>query len=279
MELKPKVSVVYISNRYGGLDILKSSLTRQTFQDFEIVFVDGLYDKRHNVVLDYFKDFNIKHIKDIDMKEHEGYKSKLARCHNQAYKACEGELIVLLQDYIYVPQSGLEKFWNIYNIHQNALITGISHQYLHPTKEEVVNQEGLITVYEKEYKYKPEVISWFDPRCDMSENYLGIRKAQPVEWEANWAAIPREVIYDLGGMDETYDLHGFGYDNTNIATRASYLGYPVYLDSSNEVFCISHDSYWKNEYKEKGIQPHEHHQITMQKMFQGEYPVKLNYLD
>jgi len=273
------ISLIYVSNRYGGLDILKFNLKRQTFQDFELIFVDGLYDKRKDIVPEYFKNFKVKHIPDVDLKPEEGYITKLARCDNQAYKACDGELIVHLQDYIYVPQDGLQKYWDTYKLHPNALVTGISHQYYHPTKEKVVNEEGLTSVYGFEYREKPEIISWFDPRCDRSESYLGIRKAQPVEWELNWASIPKKVIYDLGGMDESYDKHGFGYDNTNIATRASFLGYPIYLDSSNEVFCISHDTYWVNEYKLKGLQPHYYHQELMEKMFKGEYPAKLNYLN
>lgn len=33
------ISVMYITNRYGGMDILKSSLNRQTFKDFELLSV------------------------------------------------------------------------------------------------------------------------------------------------------------------------------------------------------------------------------------------------
>ena len=54
------ISVLYISNRYGGLDILKANLKRQTFQDFELVFVDGLYTERKDLVADYFKEFKVK---------------------------------------------------------------------------------------------------------------------------------------------------------------------------------------------------------------------------
>jgi len=105
------ISIIYISNRYGGLDILKSNLQRQTVQDFELVFVDGLYNERKDLVKDYFKNFNIKHLNE-DFDRTGNYLSSLARADNLAFKNCDGELIVCLQDYIYIPSTGLEKFLN-----------------------------------------------------------------------------------------------------------------------------------------------------------------------
>lgn len=269
------ISVLYVSNRYGGLDILKASLKRQSFKDFEIVFVDGLYDKRKDIVPEYFKDFKIKHIKELDLKPEEGYKAKLARCINQGFKNCEGELIVSIQDYIYVPFYGLQKYWDFYLENKTALVTGISHQYYYPCKEDITNPEGLITVFENEYTKKPELKVWQDPRDDGTRDIRGV--INPIEWELNWASIPTAVLKDVGGCDESYDLHGFGYDNANLAIRIAMLGYPIYLDSTNEVFCFRHDDWWVNEYKEKGIQPHEYHIERIKDMQSG--GVRLNYLD
>ena len=271
------ISVLYISNRYGGLDILKASLQRQSFKDFEIVFVDGLYDKREKEVKEYLKDFKLKYIKELDLKPEEGYKAKLARCINQGFKNCEGELIVSIQDYIYVPHYGLQKYWDLYLQDKNALVTGISHQYHYPCKDDITNPEGLITVFESDYTKKPDIKVWQDPRDDGSK---GVRQVKhPIEWELNWASIPTKVVKDLGGCDESYDLHGFGYDNANLAIRVAMAGYPIVLDSTNEVFCFRHDDWWVNEYKAKGIQPHEYHIQQITKLQKGEIPVRLNYLD
>ena len=94
MENKKSISLIYISNRYGGLDILKSSLKRQLYQDdLELVFVDGLYEERKDIVKSYFEEltdsftnFTLKHLPDVEMDAENGYKCKLARCDNNTYK-------------------------------------------------------------------------------------------------------------------------------------------------------------------------------------------------
>jgi len=269
------ISVLYISNRYGGLDILKANLKRQTFQDFELVFVDGLYTERKDLVADYFKEFKVKHI-DQNILPMEGFVSRLARADNLGFKNCEGELIVSLQDYIYIPSNGLEKFWNLHKLYEGkALITGVGHQYFYPSKEDITNDKGLITVFEKDYTKKPETAHWFDPRFDQASK---VRIGYPVEWEMNWACIPRKIIYEIGGMDEVYDQKGFAWDNTNIATRCQMLGYFVILDQENECFGFDHDGWWANPLKVNRISPAEYHFEIIGKMQRGEIPPILNYL-
>ena len=273
-----KISVIYISNRYGGLDILKANLTRQTLQDFELIFIDGLYEERKEEVEKYFNGINIKHISDKHIPI-EGYHSKLARCDNLAFKNCSGELIISLQDYIYIPASGFEKFFNLHNKYdKKVLLTGVGHQFYYPSVEDITNPKGLITVFETNYTKKPDIKCWTDPRIGNSLHSFE-REAYPVEWEMNWAAIPRDVIYDLGGMDEEYDSQGFAYDNTNIATRAAIAGYKIYLDPTNECYGFSHDTWWPNPLKVNRVSPERYHFEQMNKMMKGELSPKLNYLD
>lgn len=277
MAVRPQISVLYISNRYGSLDILRANLTRQLFKDFELVFVDGLYNERKEEVKEYFKGIRIKHIDQTILPMEGGFLSRLARADNLGFKNCEGELIVCLQDYIYIPQEGLQKFWYLHEQNNgNVLITGMGHQYMYPSKEEIVNDKGLITVFEKDYTKKPEVKHWNDIRFLKN---MEVREGYPVEWEMNWAAIPRKIIYELGGMDEEYDRQGFAWDNTNIATRARLLGYKVLFDPSNECFGFDHDGWWPNPLKVNRVSPAEYHFDVIGKMERNEIPVKLNYLD
>lgn len=269
------ISVLYISNRYGGLDILRANLKRQTFKDFELVFVDGLYNERKNEVSEYFKDFKVTHI-DQNVLPMEGFVSRLARADNLGFRNCKGELIVCLQDYIYIPSTGLEKFWNLHKLEEGkALITGMGHQYFYPAKEDIVNDKGLITVFEQDYTKKPETPHWLDPRFD--GNY-SVRLAHPVEWELNWACIPKDIIFKIGGMDEVYDQKGFAWDNTNIATRCAMLGFKILIDPSNECFGFDHDGWWVNPLKAQRISPQEYHFEIITKMQNGEVSPVLNYL-
>lgn len=274
--MKPQISVLYISNRYGSLDILKANLERQLHQDFELVFVDGLYHERKEEVKEYFKDFKVKHIDDKSILLTEGFLNKIARVQNLGFKNCEGELIVSLQDYIYITQDGLKKFWFLHK-HNNgkALITGMGHQYYYPSVEDIKTFKGLVTVFEKEYKKKPETKHWHDPRFSGS---IELRAGYPIEWEMNWAAIPTKIIYEIGGMDEQYDKEGFGWDNTNIAERACMMGYKVLFDPTNECYGFDHDGWCPNPLKVNRISAEKYHFDQMNKMMRKEIPVRLNYL-
>jgi len=269
------ISLIYISNRYGGLDILKGNLDRQTMRDFELVFVDGLYHERKDEVKEYFKDYNLKHI-DQTVLPMEGFHTRLARADNLAFKNASGELLILLQDYIYIQKDAFKKFWELHKRYNGkALLTGMGHIYYYPDTDEIVKPKGKLSVFERDYIYQPDIVFWFDPRC---RNLNGVRPAEPVEWEMNWASIPRDVIYELGGMDEEYDRHGFAYDNTNIAERASMLGYLIFLDESNQCFGFNHDKWWENPLKKNRISPINYHLDQMNKMRRGIISPKLNYL-
>lgn len=269
------ISVLYISNRYGGLDILKANLSRQSMQDFQIVFVDGLYHERREEVKKHFAGYRIDHI-DQTILPMEGYHSRLARADNLGFKNCDGELIVCLQDYIWIDPYGLEKFYELSKKHDfKVLATGIGHQYKTPTVDDIVNPKGAVTVFHHNYTRKPEVKFWQDPRDNGSKE---IRKAEPVEWEMNWASIPRKIIEDLGGMDEEYDKKGFAWDNTNIAERAKMLGYEILLDPTNECFGFDHDGWWPNPLKANRISPAQYHFEQMNKMNNGIISPRLKYL-
>jgi len=269
-----KISLVYISNRSGGLDILRGNLQRQTIQDFEVIFVDGLYHKRKNAVASFFKDFDLYHLPEPEMKPEEGYVHLLSRCWNTAFKHCTGEVIIALQDYIYVPYDGFEKFIYVYERNKTALISGVGHQYSEPGINNVMRENCDISIFSMNYYAKPKNKCWTDPRVRGTDLRVGI----PIEWEANWALIPREVIYKLGGMDEEYDKHGFGYDNTNIAERAAYLGHPILIDQANEVFCIHHENIFENHFKKNGIYADKYHFDVIRRIKSGEVSPILNYL-
>ena len=71
----PLISLVYISNRYGSLDVLKANMARQSIRDFELVFVDGLYSERKEEVKKHFDGYRVKHI-DQNQLPIDGYLSR-----------------------------------------------------------------------------------------------------------------------------------------------------------------------------------------------------------
>lgn len=270
-----KISVLNITARHGGFDILKASLERQIFRDFEIVIVDGLWEEREPQVKKYFKDFDLKYVR--QSKKREGAFSNLAHADNEGFAACGGELIACVQDFIWCPPFWLHKFWEAYKAYGDILVGAVGHQYCSPGKEDIKDLGGKITVFSKEFGGRPEKRCWSDPRMRLDQGTF--YETSPINWELSNASIPRKVIYELGGMDEEYDFQGFAYDNCNIAQRAEFLGYKTYLDQTNEYRALNHDTWKMSDHKiERATNIAEFHIQRMRSTIRGEFPVKLNYL-
>jgi hypothetical protein len=92
-----KISVITVSIRPKGLDIIQKCLAMQTFpaKDFEW-------------------------IQEISIPEH-GH--DLNKAYNRALRRAKGELIVSLQDYIKVTPEYLEKFWKAYQENPRTFFT------------------------------------------------------------------------------------------------------------------------------------------------------------
>ena len=271
-----KISVMNVTNRPGGIDILWADMKRQTMADWELVIVDALWKEREKEVKEYINDPRLVYVRQNDPEP--GAHTNLAHADNQAFKACQGDLIVCLQDYIWIPHDSLEKYWFHHSATGNGkiLITGVGHQYSKPNKEDIINPKGKITVFKEPYIKKPEVQCWQDPR--MRTDTGTFYKCYPQDWELNYCMIPRKIIYELGGMDEAYDFHGFAWDNVNIAMRAYIEGYEMYIDQTNECMGFDHDGWWPNPLKVKKISPAQYHHEQIDKMLKGEISAKLDYL-
>lgn len=262
------ISVLNITNRHGGIDILWANMKRQTFQEFELVIVDGLWREREKEVKEYINDPRLVYVRQSDKRE--GAYTNLAHADNEGFSKCKGELIVLLQDYIWIPPTALEVFWFHHtNNPDGVLVTGVGNQYSQPYP---VNPNGKITVFDKPFIRRPDVCTWIDPRINISRPMFS--EAEPVEWEMNYASIPRSVIEKVGGMDEQFDFKGFAWDNTYIASKAHLAGHKIYLDQSNECMAFNHDEWWPNPLKVNRISPREYFMEKIDKISRGELPIK-----
>ena len=274
MDQKPKISLMQVTARPGNIDILKANLDRQEFRDFEVILVDALWRDREQEVRTYLQDYDLVYVRQSDKRP--GAHTNLAHADNEGFRSCTGELIVCLQDYIWILPDGLLKYWEIYQTNPNILVTGVGDQYAKPNATDIVSPQGKITIFEKSYVRRPEVKSWIDPRKRMDQGSFYM--CNPQDWELNYCAIPRKVIYELGGMDERYDFHGFAWDNVNISVRADMLGYRAYIDQTNECMGFDHDGWWPNPLKIEKISPEKYHLEQMRKMANKETPIILEYL-
>lgn len=223
-----KVSIIYPTARYGGLDILKHSMEHQTHKDLEVIILDEL----HRFPIEMQSDYVSYNFVTPPVKKPEMFWN-LSASLNAGCRVATGELIVLLQDYIWVPPTGIEKYVKKVEQEGPCLITGVGHQYKEPNY--VDNPKGEYSCWNQWPGEPHGDLTFFDPR--MKDG--GFSVCNPVEWEGNWSCFSKEAWTKIGGFDEDFDA-GWGYDNVNFSERAQLAGYQLFKDCDNEVKCYSH---------------------------------------
>jgi len=90
-----KISVLTPTIRPLGLECVKSSLEKQSFQGFEWLVEVSLPSRGHDLNASY----------------------------NRLLRRCQGELVVSWQDYIKAPPDALQKFWDAYQEDKDIFFT------------------------------------------------------------------------------------------------------------------------------------------------------------
>lgn len=205
-----KISIVTPTVRPGALKIVSESIKKQNFPQDEIEWLVGSSFRPE-----------LENSKWVEDDFTGGYWT-LNRVYNKLFKQAKGELIVSWQDNIWIPEDGLEKFWLNYQATKGkALLTGVGDQYLS------VNQFG-----------KPQIKVWSDPR--RTTQYGSFYEVNFQDIEYNWGALPKALIYEVGGADEELDFLGLGAEIFSIGDRLNDLGYKFYIDQTNESYSIKH---------------------------------------
>lgn len=226
-----KVSIVTPTIRKGFWSIMANNIASQTYKNIEWVIVDDFKENRETIAKEYAKKYK------LDIKYYRGKPRKhkrtygLVNANNTGLFVSRGELIVILQDFVLMPETGIEQLVLLHKLHPNALLA--------PTD-----------IY-RAPKIKPDIESedWFNGDLDVAGDFIrsnvrntneGFRFSDnPFDFEQNYGAIPKKIAQDLGGWYEFYD-EGLGYDNTDIALRAILSGYKLVVDDTNVATCIDH---------------------------------------
>lgn len=224
-----KVSVVYCTARHGGFDILAKSIEHQTHPDIELIIVDEL----RRFLPEQLGTMPFRYVTPPPKKDRMFW--NLSASLNEGVRHAKGDLIVLLQDYIYLPPDAIEKYVRKFELEgPKCLISGVSDQYALPNSLD--NALGAWSVWDHDFEPPHGEIVFKDPR---NKDRGGFFATIPLEWEANWGCFPRQAWLDIGGFDERYDA-GWGYDNVDFADRCQHAGYRIFLDCDNPVQCYNH---------------------------------------
>jgi hypothetical protein len=138
-----KVAVVTPTMRYGGLAEQYAHLLRQTRQPDYWIIADDLWEKRYARVFAETSNSPFKVVHYLPRPKPEGYFSDLAGIMNESLDLCaefEADLIISLQDYIWIQDDGIERFVDLFRGPcEGDLISGLTSHADVPTLDDVVD--------------------------------------------------------------------------------------------------------------------------------------------
>jgi hypothetical protein len=222
----PKVSVLLGSSRPGGIDVSLLGLAAQTYDDFEVIFVDGRYHKRHALVLDMVAASGLKapfyHVP--NHRYTEGPWTTISAGFNTGFMLAAGEIVLMLCDYAYAPPGWIETHLAH---HSEPRMVVAPHRYrampryIWPTAERLVQfvpgadvrniQKQLGMFVENSIFSDPITVdtvlsmSPAPPELNDSKLLMGTGPTSYLYMHTKNESFPRENVLAIGGMDENYD--------------------------------------------------------------------------
>ena len=276
-----------VTKRRGGIDIIVDALKRQTFTgSWEWILVDELFNERNKEVQDFVKSQNLTAQFTHIPPKTPTPKRKFGLCNaiNSAFLQSRGELLVSIQDFIWVEPTCLDRYWKAYDAFPNRLIGGLKNHYSGPP---ATNLQGLVSIWDTPWEGDPAVKCKLTERDDRyksihAEPEAVLVESLPIVYEMCNASMPYTLTCALNGVDESYDS-GRSYDNQNISFRAQGLGYATVIDMYNIAREFNHWEYFgvedKVSSKSLNNRPHpdtnyELHGRLMQAIQRGDYPLR-----
>lgn len=242
-----EVVVMCPTNRPGGLDILFSSLKRQT-HPYMLCMADELMSERIHV---YQEHGMIDNTVFVDCEKQPGNVRALAQAYNNAADLAvdmKFDLMISLQDFLWIPDNGIEMFVEDYASYENCLITGLVSLSEAPRDDAIANTCHPFSIFTEPLTERPEGISWHDVRgTDLYPGEPMLRVCSAIHWEANWAAIPVSLLAKGARWDLKYDA-GIAYENQDFAkTCEKEYGTTCILDKRNHGIGVPHRTIWPEE--------------------------------
>jgi len=263
---RPKVTVTLGSNRPGGIDVALAGLAGQSYQDFEVVFVDGRYHERHGRVLEAVKKSGLKQpfIHVPNYRYSDGIWGTPCAGYNTGFALADGEIVVMLLDYGYAPPAWLDhhvahqaepkvimaphEYRTLigaimkdgtpapFDFHARALVDGRPPE---AAIHDIMLQKELFD----EISVLPE---WFEAahlsRFPREESDAKCTMATGV---STWSyfntkneSFPLEKVLECNGMDENYD-RGRGPGDPDLGMRLCRLGLAPWVVNEAIVHCLN----------------------------------------
>lgn len=248
----PKVALFLPTYRPGGLDVFEASVERQTIKPDVIIVSD---DRKRIDEWAHVAEYLEQQIHLVYPQKNLGDLRNLAAGYNEAayFALTQGcNLFISLQDYIWIPENGIERFIYCHHKWPDALLTGLTHISKDPYPSEIRDIDNPYSIFNSPFTDKPGEIDWIDVRKHGIYDFSNgeIFEVQPEHWEANWAAVPTSMFERGIKWNREYDK-GIAYENMDFAKQCKKeTNCDILLDLKNEAISLPHKKYWPDEEKD-----------------------------
>lgn len=191
-----QLSLVYVTYRPGGYDILLDSVKNQTFRDFELIVVDELTHRRDKVLKYFTRCGDITTIVTPSKpKAFPKHVYGLLNAFNTGVIESSGEYIVILDDYTWLPPDSLQRFMNHkQKMDEGYCISATAKNYMVSPKP--FNLEHDLYVFEKPLKGKLE-----------DNGFSTYQRWIPNKFELFYSCIPYSILEKINGFPECWDYY------------------------------------------------------------------------
>lgn len=225
----PSLSLVYLTYRPGGIDLLANSLAKQDCKDYELIVIDDHPGRvERGEAARYIKD------RDIPLKVFRGSKPKshpdtlcgLVNAMNTGLLHAEGAHTVFLHDFAMLYEDQVNNWIDSFKVTADTygtdlLISGAAIVY----EARKPDNEGDVTVWDRPLQVVPKW-PW-----------------APSVFECFYFGGPTALFLDLNGFDERAD-HNIGWVIDSIVAQAKLRNVKLGVDATNLVCHLIDHRVW-----------------------------------
>lgn len=190
------LSIIYLTYRCGGFDILADSLINQTYKKYELIIIDDYKIDRRETVRKYLTSKHIypKYIGPSKPKCFPELAYNISNAINTGIILSTKEVIVVITDYQWFAPDCFEKIAKREYLLRNRTCIVLPARTWESSSPR--NNNGIITIWEKEWKGFP-----LENNCIEQVPWI------PEGWEFAFTAYPGNVLTDLNGFPEYLDCY------------------------------------------------------------------------
>jgi len=193
------VSLIYLTYRPGGYDVLVNSLRHQTEDNYELIVVDD-YEKRTPLqVRKYLQNRHVKvaYVSPSKPKSFPDTAYNLINAYNTGVMLSRGDVVVIMNDYTWFPQDTIAHINENEDIYEEGkIISSVAEMYSCPPPPYPLEK---YSVFEKPWQGHPA-----------THGYKLRQLWTPQVFELFFSVIPYHVLETVNGFPECFD-----YTNNN----------------------------------------------------------------